>query len=57
MLMTGTLLGDAAISLLITTSADGIGRRLSLLLGCSLKLLGAAIFAYNSGGKEEVKGA
>ncbi len=44
--MTCTLVGDALISLLITLTADALGRRRMLLLGCALKLLGAAIFAY-----------
>ena len=36
--MTGTLIGDAAISLVISLLADRLGRRLMLLLGCSLKV-------------------
>lgn len=44
-LLTCTLLGDAALSLLITLTADHVGRRAMLLTGCGLKLLGGAIFA------------
>ena len=40
------LLGDAAISLLITVYADRAGRRKMLLLGCFLKVSGGIVFAY-----------
>ncbi len=44
-----TLLGDAAISLLITVSADKFGRRRMLLIGCLLKLFSSSIMAYVHG--------
>lgn len=44
-LLTLTLLGDAAISLWITTSADRIGRRKMLLLGAGLMLFAGIVFA------------
>lgn len=47
--MTFTLVGDAAISLLITLTADRVGRRTMLLVGCGLKALGAGVFAYVHG--------
>ncbi|GAX76041.1 hypothetical protein CEUSTIGMA_g3484.t1 [Chlamydomonas eustigma] len=46
-LLNVTLLGDAAISLLVTLNADRLGHRHMLLLGCALQLLGAVVFAYN----------
>ncbi|KAF5838484.1 hypothetical protein DUNSADRAFT_2813 [Dunaliella salina] len=48
LLMTCTLLGDAAVSLLVTLTADWLGRRAMLLLGAVLKLIGALIFAAGS---------
>lgn len=45
LLLTFTLIGDAAISLWITTSADRIGRRKMLLLGAALMILAGIIFA------------
>jgi len=45
MLLTLTLLGDAAISLWITTRADRAGRRRMLLLGAVLMILAGALFA------------
>ncbi|MCI0476904.1 MAG: MFS transporter [Anaerolineales bacterium] len=44
-LLTLTLLGDAAISLWITTSADRVGRRKMLLLGAGLMLFAGIVFA------------
>ncbi|MBM3128169.1 MAG: MFS transporter [Chloroflexi bacterium] len=44
-LLTLTLLGDAVISLWITTSADHIGRRKMLLLGAGLMLFAGIAFA------------
>jgi MFS family permease len=41
-LLAFTLLGDAAISLTITTRADRLGRRRMLLLGAGLMILGGA---------------
>ena len=45
LLLTLTLLGDAAISLWITTRADRAGRRRMLLLGAVLMILAGAVFA------------
>ena len=45
LLLTLTLLGDAAISLWITTRADRAGRRRMLLLGAMLMILAGAVFA------------
>ncbi len=44
-LFTFTLLGDAGISLWITTSADRIGRQRMLLLGAALMVFAGIIFA------------
>ncbi len=44
-LFTFTLLGDAGISLWITTSADRIGRKRMLLLGAALMIFAGIIFA------------
>jgi len=44
-LLTLTLLGDAAISLWLTTHADRLGRRRILLVGSALMLLAAIVFA------------
>lgn len=44
-LFTFTLLGDAGISLWITTSADRIGRKRMLLLGAALMIFAGGIFA------------
>src|SRR5512136_2735312 len=44
-LFTFTLIGDAGISLWITTSADRIGRKRMLLLGAGLMLLAGLVFA------------
>lgn len=45
LLLTMTLLGDAAISLAITTRADRLGRRRMLLVGAALMTVAGAIFA------------
>lgn len=45
LLLTLTLLGDTAVSLWITTSADRIGRRRMLILGAILMIVGGAAFA------------
>ncbi len=45
LLLSLTLLGDTAISLLITTRADRAGRRRMLLLGAVLMVLAGAVFA------------
>ncbi len=44
LLLTLTLLGDAVISLWITTAADRMGRRRMLLLGAALMVLAGAVF-------------
>jgi len=43
-LLTCTLIGDAAISLWITTSADSIGRRRMLIVGAALMVFGGVAF-------------
>ena len=45
LLLTLTLLGDTAISLWITTSADRIGRRRMLIAGAGLMLFAGVLFA------------
>ena len=45
LLLTLTLLGDTAISLWITTSADRLGRRRMLIAGAVLMVLAALLFA------------
>ncbi len=45
LLLTLTLVGDAAISLWITTSADRIGRRRMLLAGAALMVFAGVVFA------------
>ncbi len=45
LLLSLTLLGDTAISLLLTTRADRFGRRRTLLVGALLMLVAAAAFA------------
>ncbi len=45
LLLTLTLIGDAAISLWITTSADRLGRRRMLLAGAALMVLAGVLFA------------
>ena len=44
-LLTLTLLGDTAISLLVTSRADRAGRRRMLILGAALMVLAGAVFA------------
>jgi MFS family permease len=44
LLLTLALIGDAAISLRITTSADRLGRRRMLILGAVLMILAGAMF-------------
>jgi MFS family permease len=44
-LLAFTLAGDAAISLLLTTHADRIGRRATLIVGAGLMTLGGMVFA------------
>ncbi len=46
LLLTLTLVGDTAISLWITTSADRIGRRRMLVLSAGLMILAGLIFAF-----------
>jgi MFS family permease len=48
LLLTMTLVGDTAISLWITTSADRIGRRRMLIAGAALMVLGGLVFAVTS---------
>ncbi|HEX3048847.1 MAG TPA: MFS transporter [Bacillota bacterium] len=45
LLFTGTLIGDAIITLAITTVADRIGRRKMLILGALLMILAGIVFA------------
>ena len=45
LILTGTLAGDACISLLLSTRADRFGRRRTLLIGAILMALGGATFA------------
>ena len=45
LLLSLTLIGDAAISLWMTTSADRAGRRRILMVGAALMLLAAVLFA------------
>ncbi|MDP9468227.1 MAG: MFS transporter [Chloroflexota bacterium] len=45
LILTLTLVGDAAISLWLTTRADRIGRRRVLLVGAALMLLAGVVFA------------
>lgn len=45
LLLTLTLLGDTAVSLWITTSADRIGRKRMLILGAGLMVLAGIVFA------------
>jgi len=46
LLFTLTLIGDAGISLWITTTADRIGRRRMLVLGAGLMVLAGVVFAF-----------
>jgi MFS family permease len=45
LLLTMTLIGDTALSLWITTSADRVGRKYMLIAGAALMVLGGAVFA------------
>ncbi len=45
LLLTLTLVGDAAVSLYITTSADRVGRRRMLLVGAALMVFAGVLFA------------
>jgi len=45
LLLTLTLVGDAAISLWITTSADRVGRRRMLVVGATLMMFAGVLFA------------
>jgi len=46
LLLTLTLIGDAAISLWITTSADRIGRRRMLIFGAGLMVIAGSVFSF-----------
>ncbi len=46
LLLTFTLVGDAAITLWLTTSADRLGRRRMLILGAGLMILAGVVFLY-----------
>ena len=46
LLLTLTLVGDAVLSLAITTSADRLGRRRMLVLGAGMMTLAGAVFAF-----------
>jgi MFS family permease len=46
LLITLTLLGDAAISLWLTIHADRVGRRRILIIGAGLMLLAGAVFSF-----------
>jgi MFS family permease len=45
LLLTLTLVGDTAISLWLTTAADRVGRRVTLLVGAGLVVLAGVVFA------------
>ena len=45
MLLSLTLVGDIAVSLLITTRADRVGRRFMLVIGALLMAIGGIVFA------------
>jgi MFS family permease len=45
LLLTMILLGDTAISLALTTTADRVGRRVMLVVGAGLMVLAGAVFA------------
>jgi len=47
LILTLTLIGDAAISLWLTTHADRLGRRRILLVGAALMLLAGVVFALS----------
>lgn len=46
--MTATLLGDVAVSMLLAAYGDRIGRRLVLIIGCSLMSGSGFVFAFSS---------
>ncbi|MFN8483381.1 MAG: MFS transporter [Anaerolineae bacterium] len=48
LLLTFTLLGDTAISLWLTTQADRLGRRRTLLAGAALMVIAGIVFAFTS---------
>jgi MFS family permease len=48
LLLSLTLVGDTAISLLITMTADRVGRRRMLIVGASLMVLAGALFAVTN---------
>src|SRR5207248_666988 len=48
LVLTLTLVGDAAVSLWITTHADRLGRRRMLLAGAALMLLAGVVFALTT---------
>src|SRR5512138_497673 len=48
LLLTLTLVGDAGISLWMTTSADRIGRRRMLVWGAALMIVGGVAFVLTS---------
>ncbi len=48
LLLTGTFLGDAAISLWLSTHADRLGRRRTLLVGAALMAGGGAMMAVST---------
>jgi MFS family permease len=47
-LLTFTLIGDTVISLFLTTRADRFGRRLTLIAGAMLMVLGGLVFALTA---------
>jgi MFS family permease len=47
-LLSLTLIGDAVISLIMTTTADRFGRRRMLIIGAALMLLAGTLFAFTS---------
>ncbi len=48
-LLSVTLIGDAVISLIMTTTADRFGRRRMLILGAGLMLFAGTLFAFTKG--------
>lgn len=48
LLLTGTFLGDAAISLWLSTHADRLGRKRTLLIGAALMAAGGALMAVST---------
>ncbi len=48
LLLTYTLLGDVVLSLLITTTADRLGRRRMLILSAMLMVAAGAVFAFTT---------